>query len=346
MPKRERKSLLLKDWPVNDCIAWNNAFLKGSLLDNKGVAAHWSKRSRETIQWMYGHWLSYLKNTEQLDDHFIKRVTKESINSYIDVISTSLQPWTVWCYISKLYDALRVMSPDTDWSWLRDIHNRLARNIAPSNHKLSRIKDSSVLYQLGISLMREVENTTKLSLHSAIEYRDGLMIALLAARPLRRSNLASIRINQHILYTGEQWCLSFERHEMKNRRPYYCLLPHALTPYIDTYLHVFRCLFSQSDMHNGFWASAKGVPMSHGGIYDRIIKRTKDAFGEAINPHLFRDCAATTLAIRDPDHVRSASSLLGHGDLRTTEKYYNQASTLQASKNFQSHMLARREEND
>ena len=29
-----------------------------------------------------------------------------------------------------------------------------------------------------------------------------------------------------------------------------------------------------------------------------------DRFGHALNPHLFRDCAATSIAIEDPDHVR------------------------------------------
>ena len=32
-------------------------------------------------------------------------------------------------------------------------------------------------------------------------------------------------------------------------------------------------------------------------LYDRIRARTKAAFGAAINPHLFRDAAATTMAV-------------------------------------------------
>ena len=325
-------------------MAWDAAFSTGTPLGGQGVATHWSVRSRSTIMWSYGRWLMFLSNTEQLNDNLVDRVSKECIYSYINEIKTTSKPWTVWCYLSKLYDALRVMSPETNWSWLRAIHNQLARNLSPDSQKLSRVKDSSVLYQLGLDLMLSAQNQAKPSLQSAIDFRDGLMIALLAARPIRRSNLAAIRINRHIIPMGEQWCLSFTKDEMKNRRPYHCLIPHALTPYIESYLNSYRCLFPKADEHDGLWASAKGCPLEHDGVYNRIIKRTKDAFGQAINPHLFRDCAATTLAIYEPEHVRAASSLLGHSDLRTTEKHYNQATCLQASKDYQSHLLARREE--
>ncbi len=69
-------------------------------------------------------------------------------------------------------------------------------------------------------------------------------------------------------------------------------------------------------------------------IYDTIRKRTKAAFGTAINPHLFRDEAATALAIHDPAHVRSAAPLLGHRRLSTTERYYQQAQSLEAQREF------------
>ena len=43
-----------------------------------------------------------------------------------------------------------------------------------------------------------------------------------------------------------------------------------------------------------------------------IVGRTAAAFGHPVNPHLFRDCAATSIAIDDPQHVRIASQILGH----------------------------------
>ena len=60
--------------------------------------------------------------------------------------------------------------------------------------------------------------------------------------------------------------------------------------------------------------------MTQMAIYDRIRARTKEQFGVAINPHLFRDAAATTMAIADPANVRLAAPLLGHRTFTTTEK--------------------------
>jgi integrase len=56
-----------------------------------------------------------------------------------------------------------------------------------------------------------------------------------------------------------------------------------------------------------------------------VKKRARAAFGRSVNPHLFRDCAATSLAIEDPARVRIAAQVLGHGTSATTERHYNLA---------------------
>ena len=57
-------------------------------------------------------------------------------------------------------------------------------------------------------------------------------------------------------------------------------------------------------------------------------------FGKDMSPHLFRDSAATTLAIDDPRHVRVAAAVLGHRSFTTTEKYYRQSRSIEAQKTF------------
>ena len=64
-------------------------------------------------------------------------------------------------------------------------------------------------------------------------------------------------------------------------------------------------------------------------------KATMAAFGRYLSPHLFRDCAATTIAIDDPRHARSIMDILGHSTLATSEKHYNQARSLDASRQYQ-----------
>ena len=62
-----------------------------------------------------------------------------------------------------------------------------------------------------------------------------------------------------------------------------------------------------------------------GGRCFHVARHTRAAFGRAVNPHLFRDWAATSLAIEDPAHVRIAAQVLGHGAFSTTERHYNLA---------------------
>ena len=85
-----------------------------------------------------------------------------------------------------------------------------------------------------------------------------------------------------------------------------------------------------------------GSPMTDNGIYIRIVARTREGLGQPINPHLFRDCVATSIAIDDPAHVGIASRLLGHRTGSTTERHYNQARSVEASRLMQRSLLARR----
>ena len=69
----------------------------------------------------------------------------------------------------------------------------------------------------------------------------------------------------------------------------------------------------------------------HDAIYHAVCRRTKKAFGEPVNLHLFRDGAATFWALRDPNRVMGVSGLLGHAP-RITERHYNQANGISAGR--------------
>jgi hypothetical protein len=69
-----------------------------------------------------------------------------------------------------------------------------------------------------------------------------------------------------------------------------------------------------------------------------ITQRTGKAFGHPLSAYSFRDAEATTLAVDDPDNVRVATTLLGHGSLTTTARHYNQARTATATRAYQKHV--------
>lgn len=62
--------------------------------------------------------------------------------------------------------------------------------------------------------------------------------------------------------------------------------------------------------------------MSAIGIYNAVRRRTKKAFGFAVNLHRFRHAAASLWSIRDPVNVRGAKDLLGQWSFGITQKHY------------------------
>jgi site-specific recombinase XerC len=90
------------------------------------------------------------------------------------------------------------------------------------------------------------------------------------------------------------------------------------------------------------WLSRDGPPMTRRAIYERITRCTLKGLNKAVNPHLFRDCFVTEIAIEDPTHLYIAPSLLAHRTFSTIEKYYNQARNFEATKTMQEFLLSLR----
>jgi integrase/recombinase XerD len=196
------------------------------------------------------------------------------------------------------------------------------------------------LYDYGFEVMGSA-GTRSTPLKEAGQYRDGLMIALLAARPVRRKNLASIEIGRHLVGQGTVYLLRFPGQETKTGRALEFPLPQALTGPVDFYIKYHRPFLIGSkgrwkrDPGDALWLSDHGSPMSASQLGARISQRTREGFGLPINPHLFRDAAATSIAIEDPEHVGIVTTILGHSNGGTAEAYYNQATSIEAARRYQ-----------
>lgn len=339
-----RVSLPFLKWPEADRVAWFQAIQDGGLFDEQGKAAHWSERTRYSVKYDYAGWLYWCQAQYLLDISIADRVTPDTVDRYIQALQNRVSSVTVHNHLERLHRALSVMVPDTDWYWLKKIVNRLSKISVPKKNKPTRIQESLDLLQLGLDLMNQVPTpllypesplTRKEALTLAISYRDGLIIALLAMRPIRRSNITSIEIGKQLIKIGEHWWLCFKPDETKQNRPLEFPLPEELIVYLERYLSIYRPCFPNADKHIALWASAKGCPLKSDGLYQLIIKRTKVKFGQSVNPHLFRDCAATCIARHTPEQVGIAAQILGHANLYTTERYYNQAGSISASRVYQ-----------
>ena len=146
---------------------------------------------------------------------------------------------------------------------------------APPKSERHHLVTSDRLYALGIELMdiaiagaNALGNTTKAQ---ALQYRDGLIIALLALIPLRRRTLAALRVGKQLVRSGQLWALEIPAEDTKTR----CELDYEVSPElserIDVYLSIIRCRIPGAD--NGLWASDQGRKMDHGSIYAAVCKR-------------------------------------------------------------------------
>jgi site-specific recombinase XerD len=162
-------------------------------------------------------------------------------------------------------------------------------------------------------------------------YRDGLLISVLAATAIRRRSLAGLMLHSNVVRTGQEWRIVLRSTETKQKRDHEAPLGPAISKSLDRFVEVFRPAFYQSGEHKALWPSRQGVPMTGNAIYDAICRRTKAYFGHSVNPHLFRDGAATFFALNAPESIGSASALLGHSDPKTL-KHYNQAGSILAGR--------------
>jgi integrase/recombinase XerD len=343
-----RRSLPFDAWPEADRRLWRSIIRTGDILDGAGPGAGWSPVTKINTRKAYGYWLQWLKTNGYLDaeDDPLDRLTPEHIKAYLASRGDEIASLTAFTYILELLRLAQAAEAKRDWGWLKAIKNRLWARATPHRDKTSAIRPSSDLFELGLDLMdRAAGLRCRYNPYAAeVQYRDGLIIALLAARPVRLKNLAAITVGRHLVRIDGDYWLIFPAIEVKNGKAIEVSVPQALTCYIDVYLEWHRRRLLQGKTSQRLWVSRYGTPMAHNSIRGQIKARTEAAFGTALTPHLFRDCAATSIAIEDPDHVRMATAILGHYRSATTERYYNQARMLSAGRVHNTNVARLRQE--
>jgi hypothetical protein len=215
--------------------------------------------------------------------------------------------------------------------------NSLQRRAVPVRNKRARLRPSHEIVDLGFKMMAEAEARLDGSgKRRALQYRNGLILALLAYRPMRMRNFAALRIGHHLARAETAWWLDVPETEMKNGQRYPAAVPDALVQLLERYLNHYRGLLLGSTTAaegalDALWLSMRGTKLGKWGLAHQICKHTKSAFGASITPHWFRDAAATFIAVADPRNIGDAHHVLGNA-LAMTERHYNQARSLEASR--------------
>lgn len=339
-------------WPRALRAAWMDALVgSADFLGDAAPSSDWSTRRQKQVQFDAGRYLAWL--------HFTGRQAETTAD-----LATVSGPETLAAFaaaehargtkLTSLATSLgnvvgflrcacgRTWNAGAAWRIVDRIRCR-ARQL-PRTHRA--IADPDALYDAGLQQMEDALNADGFVTDPAA-WQDGLMLALLAAVPIRISNFATLRVGTHLLGGGrEPWRIILSAGETKTRRADAWDVPESLSPYLDHFVTVVRPMLlgsgpARTNAHDALWVGAFGQPIEHQAVRKRVKAVTAARLGRTILPHSFRHSVATSFALRNPDRPRDTASLLGHAGPRTTEQHYLLSEQQLARAKFQAMLEAR-----
>jgi integrase/recombinase XerD len=336
-----QKALPLSDWPKADRESWETAQQTTGVLDDGGPASHLGSPTRKDLTQRYAYFLSFLAQEGRLDlgRAAAGSATQENVLNYIRYLEPHVSSVTLAQSLYKIARLAYFLAPERDWRWLKRVVRRLQLRAKP-RAKRNDVVEIKELFRLGRKLMDQAdqaENATPFS--RALLYRDGLITALLATDPLRLANTTALEIGRTLVKDGTTWSVDLPPEETKGRRQYLAVLPDWCTTCIERYVHHYRPLFRNAQSTSRLWLSRNGRPLTEDALYRAVCKRTWDALGKRINPHLFRACLATSTAVHHGAQIGLAMTVLHHQSSKVTERYYNQAKMIDAMQAYQDILL-------
>ncbi|MEM7213035.1 MAG: tyrosine-type recombinase/integrase [Pseudomonadota bacterium] len=218
---------------------------------------------------------------------------------------------------------LRDLAREADWRANRQVRKG----------KIGRVLPTGQIAQAGLDHLARVDGQ---SFQDATRYRDGLMVAMLALTALRITNFRDLEIGRSFLIHASGFDIALSADETKNHRALEREVPARLINPILRYLDIYRpvLLAKSATPHAFLWVNDWGNRYTYSNLSARFRRLTKQLLGIAIPPHYVRDSAATTIARLAPSKSRGIAGALGHATLKTSERYYNQARCLDASRSY------------
>jgi hypothetical protein len=283
-PKLSRvRSLPFEAWSPADRAAWTAACHPKQRLKRGGAGAHLKEITLADLKRRYGYFLDFLDRCGLLDRSASAagQVNPENAGKFIRELNERVGSVTTYGSIYKLRRASQLLDPRGDFGWLIELEKDLGLVMRPRS-KLDRLVLTEVLVEAGLTLMMEAEGSTSLSpLRKARQFRDGLMVAMLALHPIRLKNFASLEIGRNLVnIDGRRW-IALSATETKELRPDERRIDDAIAPALSKYLIQYRpVLARESRQSRALWLSSNdGRPMTYHAVADVIERTTRTAVG-------------------------------------------------------------------
>ena len=207
------------------------------------------------------------------------RVTRDRLDKYLqDLYAQRLAPITIAGRIRDMREAMRVLEAGSNLSVVTHVLIRLDAVAEPSRNKRLRVISSALLFKAAIRELKRLDKKFKAhpSRRVAGLFRDALIMAFLASRPIRLANLTVIELGRHLTKVGDRYWCRFTPAETKEGRPLEFPMPVSLTPWLDRYLSVYRPLLLRGRKSHRLWISTRSTPMVDNTIYCRV-RRAQNA---------------------------------------------------------------------
>lgn len=335
---RKPRSLPLDLWPQADRRAWTAACEPAQRLKAGGRAGHLKPVTRDAHCADYGNFLGFLDRSGWLERNgpAAANVVPEKVSAYIAERKDRVASTTLYGSISNLRRVAQYITPGHDFTWLAEIDKDLAL-VAQPRSKFDRFVLPEVLIEAGLALIQEAEDSrTMTKLARAYQFRNGLMVALLAFCPIRRKNFAALEVGRSFIKIKGQWWIILSAAETKERRADERPVDELLTPIIDRYLAQHHSVLARSEQPSPrLWLSAKnGAPLPDIEITSVIQRTTLATVGMPLGPHMFRTSAVSAAALHAGDNPHLGSAVLHHTDPRVANTNYNRATCLSAAESL------------
>ncbi|MBR0661672.1 hypothetical protein [Neoroseomonas oryzicola] len=312
-----RRCLTLDEWPAEDRRRWEAARSPRGRgrISGRSRAAALKPSSLEKYQEGYGRWLGFLAWSGRLDPASAPeaRVNDDSVAAYLEILfDCGNSGHAIFGRLQELKAALKFIAPGADFAWLTLPDSVGIRQQLDMTRRSFAIHHPRRLYGWGLRLMRKAVMLNGPQ-RRRVMLRDGLLIALLAARAMRLRSVASLDLDTRLRRVDGQWHVLLGPADVKTGLPLTYAVPPSLGAWIDRYVTVERAELLGGHFSDAFWIGWDGKPLGPRGIEKRIRWQSAKEFGPAgaFGPHRFRYCIATVAPVEDPGVPANGAAILG-----------------------------------
>lgn len=175
----------------------------------------------------------------------------------------------------------------------------------------------------------------ELTYREAVKAQIYIAIMILEYAPMRISNLASLRFDEHVKLPLQnkpgETIVSIPSDQVKNGEPHIFALPNEITAQIIRYRKIVKPLL-EKDVTQSLFPNGRGAPKRSDTLGKKISKLIWDELGIKFNPHLMRHLAAKLNLDAHPGNYEGTRRLLGHKSHETTYNAYEGLETMSASR--------------